>query len=183
MALNETRSTITAEQNATLEQLIQNNDRKGFYVALYEMTGSQAALDMAEISSSSGIRGGAAWAINEWMVKTVPGYPQGDNPVGEFSVLIANETLGAIQQIDPDTYEVPSDLDIYLQAHRTWDQVGGASNPNLGDYFPGNMVIAAHYHDVGNHQEALNWGLLAKDEALGIIQSTLCNHPLKSVHA
>lgn len=72
MALNETRPIITAEQHAELEKLLlDKQDRKGFYVALYEMTGSLAALDMAEITSSSGILGGTAWAINEWMARTM----------------------------------------------------------------------------------------------------------------
>lgn len=55
---------IDAAQYAELLAYRDADDRTGFYIALNKMTGSVAALDMAEISSSSNIRGGVAWALN-----------------------------------------------------------------------------------------------------------------------
>ncbi len=56
---------ITQEQYDRLQNLIEADDRVGFYLEVHELTGNSAALDMAEISSSSGIRGGSAQLIKE----------------------------------------------------------------------------------------------------------------------
>lgn len=70
--MNTNEYVITDTQKQALQAYITNNDRTGFYVALHNMAGSQSALDMAEISSSSGLRGGGAWAAPEIMETDPP---------------------------------------------------------------------------------------------------------------
>jgi hypothetical protein len=55
--MNTKNAYITEAQYNELGSYLDNGDRVGFYIALHEMTGSSAALDMAEISSSSSLRG------------------------------------------------------------------------------------------------------------------------------
>lgn len=79
---------ITDAQRQTLQSFLDTDNRVGFYVALHGMTGSQSALDMAEISSSSSLRGGIAWSVNEAYAGKVPGYPP--EGVAYFSKKIGN---------------------------------------------------------------------------------------------
>lgn len=115
MALNTQGGTITAEQYADLKRLIINQDRVGFYVALHLMTGSQAALDMAEISSSSDIRGGVAWAVNEAYEGIWDEYP--DVGVEGFSIQIALGDFEDIQLIAGTNAisDVLTDAQMFLQ--------------------------------------------------------------------
>ncbi|MBA4213906.1 MAG: hypothetical protein C0449_12595, partial [Polaromonas sp.] len=146
--------TISAEQRNELETLITNGDRVGFYIALHNMTGSEAALDMAEIASSSGLRGGTAWALNSAYADVLDGYPAGG--VTAFSIAIAASALDSIEARPDGTYEVPSDIRTYENAKAAWNAVGGRSGvPDLGDkYFPGNIMIAQHHMLQGNPSDA-----------------------------
>ena len=153
--LNTTGFTITALQYQRLQQYIVNNDRIGFYVALAQMTGSQAAMDMAEISSSSGIRGGAAWHVNYAYAETLQGrgYPAS---VEDFSIQIAALDFSAIT-LNPDgSYAVPSDYQTYLNARQSWNVVGSANGgpADFGErYFPGNLLLAAHHAALGEFSQ------------------------------
>lgn len=75
MALNDdqhSRVEISAAEYQNLKQMLKDGNRLGMYLRLHELSGSQAALDMAQICSSSGLRGGVAWVINEAYTKIVP---------------------------------------------------------------------------------------------------------------
>jgi hypothetical protein len=77
---------------------------------LNDYTGSKTALLMAQISSSSGVVGGAAWAINRAYDIALPGYPSGG--VATFSREIAKGDLDSIVQLDPanpSLFKVPDD--------------------------------------------------------------------------
>lgn len=58
MPLSTDKRKISNIEYLHLKKLLDDEDRVAFYVQLHLMTGSQAALDMAEISSSTGFRGG-----------------------------------------------------------------------------------------------------------------------------
>ena len=56
MALNDDqhrRVEITAEEYQNLQQMLQDGNRLGMYLRLHELSGSQAALDMAQICASA----------------------------------------------------------------------------------------------------------------------------------
>jgi hypothetical protein len=135
---------ITAEQYQTLQSYIDSSDRTGFYVALHNMTGSQAALDMAEISSSSDLLGGTAWSVNQAYQGAVPGYP---STVESFSIAVAHGNLDQITAVEGGLYRVPSDFETYAGAKQTWNDIGAQyGNEHLGDqYFPGNPLLYEHY--------------------------------------
>lgn len=128
MTLSTIDRTIDSKQRDILRQHLDRGDRVGFYVQLHLMTGSQAALDMAEISSSSDIRGGTAWAVNNAYEAIWDEYP--DIGVKGFSIEIAQGDFDLIELIDgTDRYKVPSDLKIYLGALNTWNKVGSREQP------------------------------------------------------
>lgn len=149
---------ITAEQRQTLQNILDAGDRTRFYVELHNMTGSQAALDMAEISSRSDLRGGVAWLVNDAYSATVPGYPE--EGVAHFSEQIARADFDSFDFDGPtQMWRVPSDIDRYRNARETWNRIGtNNGNPTLGnDYFPGNWLIAQHYLEQGDLDTAWNY--------------------------
>ena len=157
MALNDEkhrRVEITAEEYQNLQQMLAHGNRLGMDLRLHELSGSQAALDMAQICSSSGLRGGVAWLINDAYTKTVPGYPK--EGVEFFSKKIAAGDLELIQESFEHThrYYIPTDLEMYQGALKTWNDIGRQSvppNPDLGNhYFPGLPILAAHYLETGD---------------------------------
>lgn len=165
--LNTNQSYITAAQYQELSNLmplVTNGDysiqnRVAFYVRLAQMTGSQAALDMAEIASSSGIVGGTAWFLNQLYSGKVPGYPA--DGVTYFSNRIADSTFREVIKVDPtnpNRYIIPSDLEIYKHAQSTWQKVGAenGNHPELGALFPGAPIIFSHYISEGDVANALS---------------------------
>ena len=146
---------ITQAQYQTLQGHVDSGNRVGFYIALHQMTGSSAALDMAEISSSTGLRGGTAWAINEAMLGTVPGYPP--EGVAHFSVAIAAALKNSFTPQANGLWEAPSEIRTYEIAQQTWNDVGRINgNPTLGyDYFPGNSQMGLHYIQNGRVLDGL----------------------------
>jgi hypothetical protein len=143
------RISIDQTELNRLQQMLRDGNRLGMYLRLHELTGSQAALDMAEISSASGLRGGTAWALNEAYTRFVPGYPK--EGVEFFSRAIAQGDLDLIREAEYEKgrYFIPTDLQMYEGAKGTWNNIGekqSPSNPKLGDhYFPGLAVLTAHY--------------------------------------
>ena len=155
--MNTNGYTLSSAQFNILRTHMENGNRLAFYLDLYRMTGSQSALDMAEISSSSGLRGGIAWDLNNAYTRNVPGYPTGPDPVHEFSVEIAKALFAAIEGTQQGgSYTVPSDIGIYWVARNAWNTVGSKyGNPTLGDsYFPGNPLIVAHHTATGEYDIA-----------------------------
>ncbi len=149
-------TTINAAQLSTLSALLQNNDRVAFYLKLNEYTGSKTALMMAQISSSSGIVGGTAWAVNGAYNIAVPGYPAGG--VEEFSKIIADVDLEFIKnQFIPESnsYGVPDDKTMLEGAYAGWQ------GQKLGIYFPGNIMIAANYLADGDRDKAAEFASYA----------------------
>src|SRR5258706_491423 len=161
--MNAQTYTITEAQRQTLSNFLVNNDRVGFYIALNQMTGSNTALDMAEVSSSSGIRGGTAWVINEAYQGVVPGYPAS---VEEFSQRVAQGVFDSFTQNPDGTLTVPSDVGMYLAARDTWNAVGEENgNPDLGnDYFPANFMLASYYAEQGDWDTA--WEMFHPSQVL-----------------
>jgi len=87
---------LTQAEYDYLYSFLAANDRGGYYLTLYNMTGSQEALLQAEISTFSAGAGGAAWLAN-YLIKR-------DHPttytleVHEFSLEIARSSLTAIEK-------------------------------------------------------------------------------------
>lgn len=159
-ALNTQPYLITPEQLQMLRDANSSNEmgaRFDFYLLLHEMTGNTACVDMLEISSSSGLRGGIAWNINEAMAETVDQYPAAG--VHAFSVAIASGLLAAIERggLNSDGfYTVPSDFETYEIAYATWESVGNVmgGGPGLQDYFPGNIQLWLHHLCNGDYEQA-----------------------------
>jgi len=164
---------ITVEQYKYLKHLIASDNRTAFYIELHRLTGNKSALDMAEISSSSGLRGGGAWTINQIFEKFVDGYPQHNGElsgVALFSKYVAKHNFDQII-FNPDTgmYETPSEYDTYVGAYHTWVEKGAESgHPELAEWFPGIPLIALHHYADLNLSQGDEWLLKA-----GCLRTTL----------
>jgi len=152
MALKTETSEISAEQYEKLREILfDKQDRVGFYVMLHLMTGSQAALDMAEMSSSSDIRGGVAWALNSAYEDIWDEYPT----IGilGISTAVALVDFELIRQVgNTRRYLAPSDLNMYLGALDTWNRLGREQEPSIEGFgyalFPAVPIILLHYAEV-----------------------------------
>ncbi len=67
--LSATSRTISQAQYDQLSNDIVSANRVAFYVHLFQYSGSETALTMSQISSSSSITGGIAWGINAQIQK------------------------------------------------------------------------------------------------------------------
>ncbi|MDO9434043.1 MAG: hypothetical protein Q7T95_01270, partial [Hydrogenophaga sp.] len=142
-------SQITETQFSQLELLIDEDDRVGYYVKLHEYTGSTTALLMAQISSASGVVGGAAWNINLAYAAAMPTYPEGGTTA--FSRDISRADLDLIRESYSSVtglYDAPSDKQMLLNAYDVWDGY------NSGYLFPGNVFIANNYLGDGDFASA-----------------------------
>ena len=91
---------LTQTDLIDLQAYIAANDRAGFYMKYWELTGSEEVLLQAQISTLNGLFGGTAEVANE-LVKTLDtisgnySYPAGG--VEEFSLQIAQSLYSAIE--------------------------------------------------------------------------------------
>ena len=148
MATSNSR-TISAAQYAVLQQNIVSGNRVAYYTKLFEYSGSEAALTMAQISSSSGVVGGIAWALNKDIQRHFPdSYPKGG--VEAFSKAIADQDFGMIQADTQSTglFNVPSDIDMLKGAYSVW------VDRKLGRYFPGLLMLSTKELAVGDYKAA-----------------------------
>jgi Ca2+-binding RTX toxin-like protein len=158
---------ISNQQYDTLRTLLKvNEDRVGFYVKLYEFTGNKTALLMAQISSSSGFIGGAAWATNRVYDLVVPNYPA--KGVEVFSKEIADSDFDAFKSTPNHTaYSVPSEQEMLLGAAKVWQ------GHSLGVYFPGNGLIFLNALSEGDVFTASSYGAMAAFAAIPTIGFSL----------
>src|ERR671937_59736 len=94
------RSSLSAAQYQRAMQLYNDAGRVAFYAYIYDLTGNVAFLEMAMISSGSGVlEGGPAWIFNGILQSVAKNYPQGDDAIELFSQKIAQAIA---QSIVPD---------------------------------------------------------------------------------
>lgn len=144
--------TITASQYAVLQQNIRNDDRVAFYANLFKFTGSENALLMGKISSSSGVIGGIAWALNTQIQKESPDkYPP--EGIAYFSRQIATNDFGLIHRDpkNPLVYNIPTEREMLDGAYFLW------LNKGLGNYFPGVPMIAQDELMLGHTASAIKY--------------------------
>ena len=126
---------LTSNDIASLKSCLDNGDRAGFYIAYYNLTGSQEALVQAQISSFSGQLGLLAYDANAVAQAglTLTGqrslYPA---TVDDFSLQIAKAVFNAIQ-VDVNTggTGVLTNQEIFQVSKAQWDDRG------IGAWFPG----------------------------------------------
>ena len=78
---NDARLVFTSAEIGILQSMLDKNDRAGFYLAYYEMTGNREALLTAKVSTFSGDTGGVAFVSN-WLMQNqyASAGPQGSLP-------------------------------------------------------------------------------------------------------
>ena len=126
---------ITQADLARFQQEINNGstgDRAGFYLDYYNLTGSKNALFLAQISSFSGVSGGAALIANQ-IDAAFPNYPGGG--VEAFSKDIAQKIYDQISaDVNSGGTGVLPDTQLVSIAQNKWDTL------QIGNLFPGNSL-------------------------------------------
>lgn len=158
-----------------LQSFLDANDRGGYYLALYNMTGVTQVLVQGEISTFSGAAGGAAYIANIRMYDSKPEYKQNlaayiANPakgyqgravtLDTFSNIIAQTDLNVIQDyvngVDRDNNPLPestgylNDRAMLDKAVQAWDDVG------IKDLFPGNLLDGVYTAAESDNQVRLD---------------------------
>ena len=124
---------ITAVQYATLSSLAADNRRTEYYLALYEMTNSNLAIQMAQISSNSGFLGGVAWEANQQIKEDFGGaYP---GTIENFSIMVFKNDFAQITANGEGGFNVPTDLEMTRATINLWKSVG------LGDVAPPQVLL------------------------------------------
>lgn len=125
---------LTDEQMGELSDLLTSGNRTGYYIRYYEFTGSDEAILQAEISSFSGLAGGAAIAGNTLAKYLENNLGEGDYPdsIVEFSQRIAVDHFAAVQA---SATGILTDAQQRALAQRTWDELGVEFS------FPGNFLV------------------------------------------
>jgi hypothetical protein len=144
-----------------LQSFLDANDRGGYYLALYNMTGVTQVLVQGEISTFSGVAGGAAYVANMLMYEKTPEYKQKlalyiqgnskyaghDVTLDTFSNIIAQTDLFVINEYVDGKYNNSSfestgyldDRAMLDKAVLAWENVG------IRALFPGNLLDGAYY--------------------------------------
>jgi len=157
---------LTDNEINYLRQFLEANDRGGYYLALYNMTGVTQVLVQGEISTFSESGGGAAYVSNMLMYEYKDDYKIKlkaylDNPengylgkpvtLDTFSNIIAktdleNMVLYRDDKNEDNKYPLKNDSTGYFdnglmleKAFVAWEKVG------LLDYFPGQSLATAEY--------------------------------------
>jgi RHS repeat-associated protein len=112
---------ITDEHYGVLSKLHSEDRRTEYYVEVYDITGSQLAIEMAQISCSCEAIGGIAWfsnaVIKEEYSDSYPG------SISDFSTSVFQNDFAQIRQVDGG-YSVPNDLGMLNATVSLWDSVG-----------------------------------------------------------
>jgi Ca2+-binding RTX toxin-like protein len=132
---------LTEAEYSYLNSFLAANDRGNYYLALYNMTGSQEALLQAEIATFSAGAGVAALLANKLIKQDYPTLYNLD--VHEFSLEIADSSLKAIENkinVDGNNANtgVITDEEMLQSAMDVWDSKG------MGPLFPGHSIMAAN---------------------------------------
>lgn len=142
---------ITDQEIRYLESYLQRGDRGGYYMALYNMTGSEEALLQAQISTFSEGAGGTAYLANALMQQYL--IPAGEYPGIYFmSQAVAEKSLEGIKNKlklneDSNIYTgYLSDDEIFDTAAKAWKESWLEADPvngkDISQYFPGNLLAA-----------------------------------------
>jgi hypothetical protein len=123
-----------------LQSFLNVHDRGGYYMALYNMTGSQEALVQAEISMFSEGAGGAAYLVNHLLKENNPNIYTPE--IYDVSQQVAESSLDAIAlnlNDDPDNTHtgIITDNEMIKSAKDAWVRI----SPAMGDLFSGNLLI------------------------------------------
>jgi len=132
---------LTQAEADYLNSFLTANDRGGYYLTLYNMTGSQEALLQAEIATFSAGAGGAALIAN-YLIKRDYSTTY-TLSVHEFSLEIAKNSLEAMAakiNIDDGNTNTGTitDEEMLKSGHQEWIDL------DMEDLFPGHSIMAAN---------------------------------------
>jgi hypothetical protein len=133
---------LTQEELDALKAMITSQDRAGFYLTYYAMTGNVAALIQAQIATFSGNLGGMAFVANR-LLQTEFGADGTESPNGIYSGIyalsqqVAASALSAIQNDVTNGGTGGVSVNAFFNSASTaW------ANADLSNYFPFNAIDA-----------------------------------------
>jgi hypothetical protein len=126
---------LTQSDVARLQDYLDHNDRAGFYIAYHELTGSEEALNQAQISSFSSLVGMAAFWSNLtieaglWLEGSRDLYPA---TIDDFSPQVAQDLLDHIgDNIGSGGTGNFDDTTVFEFSKEVWERKG------VGEWLPG----------------------------------------------
>jgi Ca2+-binding RTX toxin-like protein len=140
---------FTPDEINYLQSFLTSGDRGGYYMALYNMTGSQEALLQAEISTFSEGAGGAAYLANHLLrefheSEYLPNIADDTAAIYRASQAVALSSLSAIRDHKSDTGTgYITDSEMLESARQAWEDLG------MSQLFPGNLLLA--------QEQLINW--------------------------
>ena len=160
---------LTEAEYDYLQSFLDTHDRGGYYMALYNMTGSEEALLQAQISMFSEGPGGAAYLANillrDKYGKTLylPDHPDDVEAIYYASQQVAQSSLDAIaDKINKDDANtqtgIITEAEFLDSAKLAWDKM------NMGNLAPPNVILVLN--NVIDHPQNV---LLALLQAAGIV--------------
>jgi RTX calcium-binding nonapeptide repeat (4 copies) len=125
--------------NNYLQSFLTAHDRGGYYMARYNMTGSQEALLQAQIATFSEGPGAAAYIANSYLKEIHPSIYQAN--IYNVSQQVAESSLKAIEKkINDDANNantgIITDAEMLKSAQDAWVEL------EMGNLFPGNVLLA-----------------------------------------
>jgi hypothetical protein len=157
---------LTAQEQAYLNSFLKAGDRGGFYVAYYNMTGSEQALEQAQISTFSDVRGGIAFAAN----RLLQDYYGASNQYEGIYYLSHQVALNAFAAILGSAAPNRSgtgyveDVDMFRSARAAWDQAQQLNQ------FPGNALFYKDDEDEWTYDRVLSHIVSHVDDILAAVE-------------
>ena len=125
---------LTQEEEDALTGMLNTYDRAGFYLAYYAMTGNVQALEQAEITTFSGLAGGAAFAANRFLQdeygQTGTITPDRYRGIYYLSQQVARAANAAIDKSTTGFIDANA---MFQSAAQAW------ADADAADLFPGNL--------------------------------------------
>jgi RTX calcium-binding nonapeptide repeat (4 copies) len=161
---------LTEQELAYLDQFLQAGDRGGFYMAYYNLTGSEAAIVQAKISTFSEVTGGIAFVANFLLQERFRNLPLGSGGYHGIYYL-SQQVARSAQETILSSYArgdggYVTDAAFFRSAASAWEA------HNQGNQFPGNF--ASWYIQATG---LTNFTIDGAIQSLGVIVDRLGNNP------
>jgi len=123
--MTELTNALTKAELDYLEDLLNSGDRAGYYIAYYNMTGSDQTLEQAQITTFSNALGGVAWMQNyliKWYIEEY-GTSQEQSAydsVYNMSQLVAMSHFEKLEEENGKDNPILTDLQVVQSAEDAW---------------------------------------------------------------
>ncbi|MEM8561040.1 MAG: calcium-binding protein [Pseudomonadota bacterium] len=157
---------LTDAELSYLRGFLVAGDRGGFYMAYYNMTGSQQAIEQAQISTFSELYGGGAFLANALLQYYYYDHPTTTYDMGIYTLSQAVAD-SAFRTIEGSETGIISDEEMFQAAQLAWINAG------VEPLFPGNLLEWDLLYDSTVSKVSFDWTL---EEIAGLANNIFNEH-------